>query len=81
MSTTKPEIERPTTLTSEQYAHCWQLAEAFLERHGSIRNKQIREISGIGYDQASGFFRRAITEKRLIRRGVSSAIHYVLNKK
>ena len=78
--TDKPEIERPTTLTSEQYARCWRLAEAFLEKHASIRNKQMREISGIGYDQAIGFFKKAVIEKRLTRRGTSSATHYVLNE-
>lgn len=81
MSTNKPEAEHPTKLTKEQYVRSWNLAEAYLEKHGRIRNKQMREISGIGYDQAIGFFKRATGEKRIVRKGTSSGTHYVLKKK
>ena len=80
MSAIKAEIEHPTTLTTEQYVRCWSLAEAFLKKHGSIRNKQMREIAGIGYDQAIGFFKRATGEKRLTRKGTASGTHYMLKK-
>jgi len=53
-------------------------AKAFLSKNKTIRNRQLREIAGIGYDQAIAFFHRAVTEKRLLRNGVSSGTHYVL---
>ena len=52
--------------------------KAFLAENKTIRNQQLREITGIGYDQAIAFFNRATTEKRLLRKGVSSGTHYVL---
>lgn len=67
-------------LDDEQYARCLRIAVAFVREHGSIRNMQLREVAGIGYDQAIGFFNRAIGEKRLVRRGASSGTHYVLNE-
>lgn len=68
----------PNILNDEQYINCWKVAEAFLGKHGSIRNKQIREAAKINYDQAINFFNRALSEKRLIRLGVASGTHYVL---
>ncbi len=70
--------EHPTKLTNEQFESCWKTAKAFLSKNKTIRNQQLREIAGIGYDQAIGFFNRAVTEKRLLRKGVSSGTHYVL---
>jgi hypothetical protein len=80
MSTIKPESDHPTKLTNEQYDRCWRVAEAFVRKNESIRNKQLREVVGIGYDQAIGFFNRAVSEKRLVRRGTSSGTHYVLTE-
>ena len=82
MSTTpKPEREHPTRLTDEQFSQCWKVAESFLTKTGSIRNRQLREISGIGYDQAIGFFNRALNENRVERRGLAGATHYVIKAK
>jgi hypothetical protein len=39
MGTLKPEREHPTKLTDEQFAQCWKVAEAFLKKSGSIRNR------------------------------------------
>jgi hypothetical protein len=74
----KPEHEYSTKLTDEQFAHCWEVAEVFLKKTASIRNRQLREISGIGYDQAIDFFNRAVDEKRVVRLGSGSGTHYVL---
>jgi hypothetical protein len=71
--------EHPTRLTNEQYSRCWKVAEAFLSENKTVRNQQLREIAGVGYDQAISFFKRAVTEKRLVRKGVGSGTHYVLN--
>ena len=67
-------------LDDEQYARCWNIAEEFVREHGNIRNFQLREVAGIGPDQAVGFFNRAIAEMRLVRRGATSGTHYVLNE-
>lgn len=69
-----------TQLNDKQYNHCWKLVERFLQKNGSIRNREFREITTLGYDQAINFFKRATTEKRLIREGTSSATRYVLPK-
>lgn len=70
--------EHPTKLTDEQFESCWKTAKAFLSKNKSIRNQQLREITGIGYDQAIGFFNGAVSRKCLLRKGVSSGTHYVL---
>ncbi len=77
---TSPEREIPTRLNASQYARCWGIVEAFLRKHKSIRNRQIRDAANIGYDQAIHFFNRAIDEKRLVRHGTSGGTHYVLRK-
>ena len=70
--------EHPTSLTGQQFETCWTAVKAFLTENNKIRNQQLREISGIGYDQAIAFFNRALADKRLLRKGVSSGTHYVL---
>ena len=64
-----------------QYAHCMKIAGAFMRKHGSIRNRELREAANISYDQAIIFFNRAIVARRLFRKGSGSATHYVLNAK
>ena len=55
-------------------------AIGYLKTNSSIRNRDIREVAGIGYDQAIHFFNRAIAEKRLTREGSGSGTRYVLPK-
>ena len=69
-----------TSLTDSQYKQYWRIIAAFLRKNPSIRNRQMREISDIGYDQAISFFNRATSEKRLVRKGKSGGTHYVLAK-
>jgi hypothetical protein len=71
---------QPTALTPQQYEHCLQLAVPFIKANGSIRNKQLREIAGIGYDQAIKFFTQATVSGLLVREGLSSATKYVISK-
>ena len=71
--------EHSTSLTDEQYELCWKVVKAFLSENEMIRNRQLREISGIGYDQAIRFFKRATTEKRLVRKGEGGSTKYVLH--
>jgi hypothetical protein len=81
MSAIKSDREHPTILNNEQFTRCWKVAREFVYKNGSIQNKQIREVAGIGYDQAIGFFKRAVSEKRLIRRGSGGGTRYVLKDK
>jgi len=43
-----------------------------------IRNRDIRELTSIGYDQAISLFNRAVAEKKLRRQGSGSGTRYVL---
>jgi hypothetical protein len=81
MSVIKSEREHPTKLNDEQFARCWKVAGEFVAKNGSIRNKQLREVAGIGYDQAIGFFKRAVSEKLLVRLGSGSGTRYILKDK
>ena len=67
-----------TRLSEKTYSRCMAATLAFLERNPSIRNRELRQISSIDYDQAIDFFNRAIAKKSLVRKGKSSGIHYVL---
>jgi|GEM_PF-2013764 len=69
---------QPRLLTDIQYAECLSASLTYLKRHGSIRNRQLRAVTGITYDQAISFFKRATNENHVMRRGTSSGTHYVL---
>ena len=81
MSAIRSEREYPTKLSNEQYVLCWDVTHAFVIKNGKIRNKQLREVAGIGYDQAIAFFKRAVNENRLVRQGTGSGTHYLLKAK
>jgi len=40
----------------------------YLEKHGSINNRELRRLSDITYDQATYFFNRMLKAGRLLRR-------------
>jgi hypothetical protein len=67
-----------TTFSNEEYDRCLPIALDFVDQHGSIRNRQIREVTEISYDQAISFFNRAIEDKHLVRKGKSSGTYYVI---
>jgi hypothetical protein len=50
-----PHKSGATGLSDSQFAECLKLALHFLETNPSIRNRDIRTLSGIGYDQAIHF--------------------------
>ena len=58
-----------TKLSQAGYQRCRLVAERFLKINITIRNQQIRQETGIGYDQAIHFFSRAVADKRLAREG------------
>ncbi len=68
----------PTRLSDSQFEECMGVAQLYLKSNPSIRNRDIRAVASIGYDQAIHFFNRAIAEKRLVREGSGSGTCYVL---
>jgi hypothetical protein len=65
-------------LSDRHFEECMAVAVSYLKTNSSIRNRDIREVASIGYDQAIHFFNRAIIEKRLVREGSGSSTRYVL---
>jgi predicted HTH transcriptional regulator len=66
-----------STLSDEAYERCLQIAVEYVARNQTIRNRQLREVTGISYDQAIYFFNRAIGSNRLVRKGTGSSTYYV----
>lgn len=71
----------PTRLSDSQFEECVGIALHYLKSNPFIRNRDIRAIASIGYNQAIHFFNRAIAEKRLFREGSGSGTRYVLPKR
>jgi hypothetical protein len=67
-------------VSDETYNRCVEAALLFLKRNSSIRNRELRKVASIGYDQAIIVFNRPMLEKRLLRLGHASGTHYVLPK-
>jgi hypothetical protein len=74
----KPSTDSRTRLSETNYKKCMAATIAFLNKKPSIRNRELREVAGIDYDQAITFFNRAILEKSLVREGKSIGTHYIL---
>jgi len=72
--------DQPTTLTDDHFAACLKIVVSYLAMNQRIRNRDVRRIAGIGYDQAIHFFNRAISENRLSRQGSGSGTYYVLHQ-
>lgn len=70
-----------TRLSDTEFKKCMEIALKYLRSKSSIRNRDIRAIASIGYDQAIYFFNRAVAEKRLLREGSGSGTRYVLLSK
>jgi hypothetical protein len=77
-------------LSKEQYDRCLRFALYFVDQHGSIRNRQMREViadchhyeeatraRAISEYGAERFFNRAIEDKHLVRKGKGSDTYYV----
>ena len=50
----------------------------FLLREGTIKNLQLRTLTGLDYDQAISFFNAALELGLLVRKGWRAGTHYVL---
>ena len=70
-----------TRLDHVQYEYCLEKVSAFLKNNRSIRNRELREIASVGYDQAIDFFTKALKAKRLVRLGTGSSTAYLLPPK
>lgn len=57
-----------------------KVVKNYLKEHPSIGNRMVREITGIGYDQAIFFFRVMMKEHQLEKSGKGSATSYALVK-
>ncbi len=51
---------------------------AYVCTHGSISNRECRDLLGIGYDQAIALFNHMINAGELARVGKAAGIRYVL---
>ena len=67
-----------TRLSDSEFDECMRVALAYLKGMPSIRNRDIRAKTSIGYDQAIEFFNRAIAQGRLVRVGAGGGTRYVL---
>jgi hypothetical protein len=76
-----PDCNYRTRLSDAQFERCMRIAVDYLESNTRIRNRDIRTVASIGYDQAIHFFNRAIAEKRLVREGSGSGTSYVLSNR
>ena len=70
-----------TKISGHTYERCLHAVFDYLRKKPFIRNRDMRAITGITYDQTITFFNRAITEKHLHRGGRGSGTHYVLYEK
>lgn len=77
MNASRNESSR-SRLSDRHFEDCMDVAIGYLKTNSSIRNRDIREVANIGYDQAIHFFNRAIVEKRLVREGSGSGTRYIL---
>ena len=65
-------------LTDDHFEKCVNIAVGYLKTNPSIRNRDIRRVAGISYDQAIYFFNRSIFENRLTRLGTGVSTCYIL---
>jgi hypothetical protein len=77
-----PLIETPKTrMSKDNYERCLKEVRIYLKRNDFIRNRDIRVLTGINYDQGIAFFNLAIASKKLTREGVGTGTRYVLYRK
>lgn len=68
-----------TKLSASEYERVLRMVVDALKAGAPyITNTLVRNLAGIGYDQAIAFFKRAVSENKLLRNGRGSRTHYVL---
>lgn len=70
--------ESKNTLSDKEMATVAAAARNHIETTGSIKNSELRALTGINYDQAIWFFNQMIEQGMLIRVGVASSTKYLL---
>jgi hypothetical protein len=65
-----------TALNESEFDRCIMIVLRYLETHAQVRNSDVRQITGITYDQAIYFFNRAIEVGKLKRHGRGSGTRY-----
>jgi hypothetical protein len=70
-----------TTVTDQQYGMAVRLVDEFLSGHDSIRNRQLRAVSHLSYDQVIQVLGRMCSERRIEKRGSGGGTYYVLPRK
>jgi hypothetical protein len=69
-----------THLSDAVYRQALNVAIRHLRTDGALKNKNIRTLAGLNYDQAIKFFNRAVAEGALVRVGRSGGTHYELSE-
>jgi predicted HTH transcriptional regulator len=67
------------TLTDTEIHSLQKQVFLFLETEPSVTNRKLRNLTGIGYDQAIYFFNSMLKSGKLVRVGKASATKYVLS--
>jgi predicted HTH transcriptional regulator len=71
-------MERDATHEDAEYRRCLAAAMEFVRIHEAIRNRDLRQIADVGYDQATRILSRAVKEGALQRVGSGSGTRYIL---
>ena len=69
-----------TGLDDEAYRSALVAVLDYLHTEERMTNAKLRALTGLNYDQAVKFFKRATSSGELERRGLASATHYVLRE-
>ena len=77
----KKRIPGRTSLSEADFERTLALAASFLRSHDRIRNRELRRLAGLNYDQAIKFFNTAVARRILVRKGSASGTHYVFGRR
>ena len=66
-----------TSLPDELYQEVLVEVREYLNQHERVSNSVLRSLTGLNYDQAIKFFKRATTDGIVAKRGETSGTHYV----
>ncbi len=69
-----------TRITEKEFAKIVVSVRQFLRKESSIKNRTLRDLTGLNYDQAISFFNTAVARGVLRRSGRGSTTHYTLLK-
>ncbi len=70
-----------TKLTENEFAQVKEAVFAYLSRHQSTTNRELRALTNIGYGQATNFFNQMVEQGCLRRVGKGAGTKYVLQNR